>query len=267
MSNLKNIYINSSPNFIDIGGTDSQFTISKPFSNFTLAPKKVKLLSARIPYTWNNITSINNQFSLIEYPGPVSYGETIPSGRYTASTLASELQTILNNTPNKLNTYTVSYDTNSMKFTISATGNFQLDFTGSNSIGTALGFGPVLTPEGTSIQSTGVAVLQSDNEIFITSSLVSGIDNGIVPWFTESTTTNYPDYGILASVPINTCWGGVINYQTEASEPWQDCSQSSFSYQTISGTSVQIGFGLFFLSGTPVDLNGAHWSANISLQF
>lgn len=270
--NVKNIYINSNPNFIDVGGIDSNFTITKPYSNFNKTPRKIKLLSARIPFTWNNITSINNNFNLIEYPTTViTTSIQVPASQYTGTTLASELQTLLNANTKKSYNYVVSYSTTLFKFTISSTnGSFELDFTVANSIGIALGFGDVLlSPANNTFTSTGVAVIQPDTEIFITSNLVSGIDNGIVPWFSETVGSTYPNYNILATIPISSCYGGIINYQSSDSEPWQIASQSNFALASInSGTSnVIMQFGLLLLSGTAVQLNGAHWTANILLSF
>lgn len=266
MSTNKNIYINSASGFRDIGGTDENFTITKTSSNFNKIPKRVKLESARIPFVWNNITSSNNAFTLIEYPGPITYSNlTVPIGRYTGTTLAVALQTTLNNIIGKINTYTVSYNTNTFKFEIVSTPQtFQFDFNITNSIASALGFAEITTIQTNDLISSGVAVIQPDIEIFIGSSLIGGIDNGIIPWFTGTAT----DLHILAVVPINTCFGGIIEYRSQDTEPWQNISQSAFAMiPNNSTTSIEMSFNLFFLSGIPVDLNGAHWSANILLDF
>lgn len=267
---IKNIYINSAPSFIDVGGTDVNFTITKPYSNFNKAPTKVKLLSARIPFTWDNITSINNTYTLIEYSGTTSITTSniqIPTGRYTGTTLATAMQTSLNSNTKESFTYTVTYNTTTFQFSISSTGNFQLDFSVSNSLGPALGFGDITTVEATHIVSPEIAILQPDTEILVTSDLVSGIDNGVVPWFAEASNTAYPNLNILSVIPISTCFGGIINYQASPDDPWQECSQSNFSLATINKTEVTIQFGLLLLSGEIINLNGAHWSANILLSF
>lgn len=265
MSNVKNLYINSAPGFRDIGGTDENFTITKTSSNFNKIPKRVKLLSARIPFVWDNITTTNNAFTLIELPGPVTHSAvTVPVGRYTGTTLAVALQTTLNAIPGVIHTYTVIYDTNTFKFTIAANGNFQFNFAVVNSIAPALGFTEITTASATSLTSPGVAIIQADVEIFVGSSLVGGIDNGIVPWFTGAAT----DLHILAVVPINSYFGSIIEYTCQDDEPWQDILQSTFS--TIPNTtnvSVEMSFHLFFLSGAPVNLKGAHWSANLIFDF
>lgn len=261
--NVKNLYINSAAGFRDITGTSENFTITKPLSNFNKAPKKVKLLSARIPFTWDNITAYNNVFNLIENGVLTHSGITVPVGRYTGATLAPVLQSVLNGIGGKLYTYTVTYDTNTFKFTFSATGNFQFDFVVANNMALALGFTETLTTIGTSVTSTGVAIIQPDFEIFIASDIVTGIDNGVVPWFTGTST----DLNILAVVPINTCFGGIIEYTCSDLEPWQLASQSKFALESQNKDTISISFRLFFLSGIPVDLKGATWNANILLEF
>lgn len=261
---IKNIYINSNPSFIDLGGTDGNFTITKPYSNFNKAPTKVKLLSARIPFTWDNITSINNTCILIV--GTTNTTIQIATGRYTGLTLATAFQNALN-AVNSSNTYTVSYNTTTFQFTISSNVAFQLNFNVANSIGYALGFGNIITASGTHITSPEIAILQSDTEILVISNLVSGIDNGVVPWFTETSGDLYPNYNILGVIPINTCYGGIIYYQSSPEDPWFECSQSTFSMESLNGSSVVMQFGLLLLSGETINLNGAHWSANILLSF
>lgn len=264
MSNIKNIYISSAPGFRDNGGTDENFTITKQSSVFNLLPKRVKLLSANIPYTWNNITSSNNAFTLIELPGPTTHSNvTIPVGHYTGTSLATILQDTLNAIVGVVHTYTVVYNTTTFKFTISATGFFQFNFTIANSIAQALGFDEIITASSNSITSNNVAVINPDSEIFITSNLVGGIDNGVIPYFTGSTS----DLKILASIPCTSCFGGTINYMANELEPWYLTSQSAFSMIPLTSGPVVLTFGLFFLSGIPVNLFGAHWSANILLEF
>ena len=263
-SNVKIIYINSASGFRDISGTDANFEITKPISPFDTAPKRVKLLTANIPFTWDNITTANNRLTLIELPGPVSHPATVPVGRYTGTTLATALQTALN-TVATLHTYTVAFDTNTFKFTISATGNFQLNFAVTDTIAAAVGFDQVTTSSATSVTSTNVVLLQADPTLFIRSNLVEGVDNGIVPWFTGST----PDLGILASVPISVCYGGTINYAAPDSSPWLTTSQSALGKvkSSIDTSSIVISFQLFFLSGLPIDMKGAHWCATLLLDF
>ena len=118
----------------------------------------------------------------------------------SGTTLAVASQTALN-TGHAL-TYTVIYDTTTFRFTISATGTFQINFAIANSIAQALGFTEITTPSTTSITSPDVAVINPDTEIFISSSLVGGIDNGIISYFTGPSS----NLKILAIVPLMGCY-------------------------------------------------------------
>lgn len=263
MSNSKNLYINSAPGFRDIGGTDEDFTITKTTSTFNLIPKKVKLLSARIPFVWDNVTTSNNAFTLIELPGPIVYPNlTVPATRYTPSTLEAALKTALDTAG--AHTYTVAYNSTTLKYTISATGDFQINFAVSNSIAPILGFDEITTASATSITSTNATLLETDTEIFIGSSLVGGIDNGIVPYFTGATN----NLQILASIPIgSTTYGNIIDYTSPNDEPYKNTIQSGFAMVPNTVPSFEMSFNLFFISGIPVSLKGVHWSANILLEF
>ena len=55
------IYINSS---YASSGSNEDFQITKSMENFTKFPKQVKLLSANIPYTWDNIFASSNQLTV-----------------------------------------------------------------------------------------------------------------------------------------------------------------------------------------------------------
>lgn len=258
MQNIKNIYINSA---FRSSGTPESFTIVKT-SNFNRAPKRAKLLSARIPFTWNNLTAANNLFTLIETGPAAQYPNIpVPPGWYDGTTLGTALQTALNALGGHV--YTVVYDTSTYLFTISATGNFQFDFDIPDSIGPMLGFGTIITVSGASITSPGVANLLVDYEICITSDIVGGIDNAIVRWQPGAPINSR----ILAMIPVCSCRGSVLKYQASSSEPWQDVTQSSFFLDSALRREISVTFGLNFISGNTVDLNGANWDANILLEF
>lgn len=256
-TNQKVIFVNSA---FKSSGTSDNFQVVKTESNFNNIPKKAKLLSASIPYVWDNITVSNNSLSLIELPGPVVHSVSVAIGYYTGKTLATELQTTLNAVVGKLYTYTVTFDTNSFEFTIAATGNFQLNFTVSNTIASALGFDEIITTSATTTISTKISLLLTDLEVCVKTNLIGGIDNGIVTWFPGSTGTT----GILATVPITACHGEIIQYQANQYQPWQTITQSSFSSSLVNLT---ITFQLILLSGLPIDMRGTDWTASILLEF
>ncbi|HXT82839.1 MAG TPA: hypothetical protein VN704_00575 [Verrucomicrobiae bacterium] len=264
MSNSVNIYINSASGYRDITGTNENFTITKPVSNFNKIPKRVKLLSARIPFVWNNVTANNNAYALLEYPGPIGYTGTVAVGRYTGAALATALQTSLNAILAISNTYTVTYDATNLKFNITSTpSTFQFNFNVANSIGPLLGFAETTTTNTANLISP-ITLLQPDNEVLIQSSLVGGIDNGIVPWFTGAT----EDLQILAVIPINPNTNNMIIYQSPDSEPWKNLSQSAFAMIPNNGdTLLKMSFNLLLLSGIPISLSNNPWSANLLMEF
>ena len=253
---VKRVYINS--NKRDVGGTDESFTVSKVSTMFERIPRRVKLLKAKIPFTWDNITTSNNKFSIIE-SGPTTIPITIATGHYTGATLADAVQAAMNLVGGQ--TYTVVYDPNTFTFQISSASPFQLDFTVDDSMASSLGFTNIITTSSTELTSPNVAILQPDTEVFISSNLISGIDNGVVPWFSGSTS----DFHILGIIPMVTPFGSLIDYEAKKEEPYLNISQSEFA--KLQNTNYSLSFTLFFLSGIPINLRGAHWSAELLFEF
>lgn len=239
----KIIYINSQ--YKD-SGSNEDFTINDNSFNSTI--KKVRLLYAAIPYTWYNIDGSNNRVDLII--STVTFNISIPPGNYSANDLAETLQKIFNDI-HKDFIITV----NDLKFTISNTIDFSLDFKIDNSLADRLGFNKELTPLSKSHTSSKLAKIIDDYEIFICSNLISGIDNGNI-WLHPKPPT---DDQILAVVPITGCFGSVIQYQ-----PIEDIMipiQQNFFQNS------DIRFFLRFPSGFPIKLNNQFWTARILFEF
>jgi hypothetical protein len=259
------VYINS---LNRTTGTNEDFYINEnisagPHFGPPQVPGRVKLIKAAIPFTWDNITSNNNKFTIIDSMG--SYPVTIPIGNYSGSSLAPViLAAIVAAGP--ADTYTVTYDSATLKYTIAATGDFQLDFTVVNSAGNLLGFGNVITPGGIgSVTSTNVAGILPDYEMFVCSDLVGGSDNGVI-LFNQPANSEQ----ILAVVPINACYGGIIQYCPCGDIPFYSCIQSPFSaaYQNPGSQSVpRIRLYLRWPSGNPINLEGAHWTCQLNFEF
>jgi hypothetical protein len=250
-------YINSADRF---SGTNENFFVIDS-GRFSLPPSYVKLESANIPYTWNNIGLTNNEISISEPSNPTVVQLTIAPGNYTGAALATALQTALNGA-GLTHTYTVTYSAITNTFTISANGNFILYFTSIDTIATRLGFiANSTTSSVTSITSPNQAQFISDNEIFICSDLVSGIDNGYVKFDNMIPATNNQ---ILAVVSANANPGAIINYQAPNGQ-FFNIKQSNFGklQSVFDTTQKQINFYLQFPSGDVVDLNGFSWSATL----
>jgi hypothetical protein len=257
----KSVYFSSANR--DNGGSIEDFTITDSSGKFAIPPTTVKLTYASIPYTWYNILSSNNAFTLIEpNNGGFTAPLTITPGNYDGDQLASAVQTALN-AAGGVNTYTVNYSSATLKFTISATGNFQLQFTSPDNIATRLGFvSGTTTSSATSVTSPNIAQILSDTEIFICSDLVGGIDNGY-SLLQPGVSTNTQ---ILAVVNIVGTFGDVIAFQDRRGDPPFTIKQSNYS-QLFSSSDRVVRFFLQFPSQFPLDLNGVNWSATLTFGF
>lgn len=258
------VYINS---LNRTTGTNEDFYINENLTNGPhfgppQVPSRVKLVRASIPYTWSNVTTSNNKFSLTDGGG--TFAIVIPPGNYTGTTLATAVNAAIT-AAGPLETYTVTYSTTTLKFTVSATGNFQLNFTGADSAGNLLGFGNVITPLGAAVTSTNVASILPDYEMFICSDLIGGSDNGAIRLEQAATSEQ-----ILAIATINASFGGIVQYDPANDIPFYSCIQSPYSasYQNPGSQSAsRIRLFLRWPSGNPISLSGAHWTCQLNFEF
>lgn len=243
-------------------GTSDDFTIVDTQERFVNVPQSVKAVTITIPVTWYNVTSANNKF---EFTGAVSglHQIEIPPGNYSGLTLAKALQdaiiAILG-----CGGYTVVYDCSTGKFTIeSKTEEFSIDFTIIENMADILGFEEVVTDSLMSHTSTKVANIIIDTEIWVCASLITGIDNGVLPWTPDAPKTE--KQGIIACVPITACFGGIINYTVPGEFPSYTITNSKFANPGNEPRELQLA--LAFPSGAPLSLNGHDWSMQIVFDF
>jgi len=90
MSTQKVIYINSKNR---TSGTNEDFIISKVVEEFRRPPKTVKLISACVPYSWNNLL-VGTELTITE-DGLAPYVVALDPGFYTGITLAAALKTAI----------------------------------------------------------------------------------------------------------------------------------------------------------------------------
>lgn len=267
MSDNKTIYVNSQNR---TAGTNEDFTITTLVQSFPLPPKSVKLVTATIPYVWNNVTPDNNTFSIAEDTGgpPIVDNFVIPPGNYTGSTLAVMLQNLINASFVLGQAYTVTYSTVTFLFTFATGGplQFQIVF---GTAATLLGFAPSSTNPpipALSVSSTQKVQLLPDLEIFICSDLVQGSDNGVIIW--NSTSPSFSNQSmILARVPICKAYSEILQYKAHVQLPFYTVTQSPFVAQVEAGVPATIRFFLAFPSGNLVDLNGYWWTAELVFDF
>jgi hypothetical protein len=255
------LYVNS--NNRDEGGTNEDFTITDSSNRYAIQPTQVKLTRAQIPYTWYNITVLNNNIGIQEPPNSVITVQIEP-GNYNATTLAYAIQTAISNSD--LNyTYTILFNGATGSYIFAATGSFELNFTMENNMATRLGFvsGDIYGPD-TSITAPNPAQILDDYEIWICSDLVSGIDNGYGVLVSGAASNSQ----ILGIVNINTCPGSNNTYCCQTEEPWFPISQSYWgNVYTINETVDRpITFSLQFPSGNAIDLNGYAWTCILTFK-
>ena len=127
MLKFKKVYIDSS---YKVSGTPSDFTIDLPETVQLEDNMLCQIHEVSIPHSWYSINSTNNNIywrHQVIPPGVIAgitYRKvTIPEGNYTAVDLAQTIQIAINllvDTGDRPNTYSLSYNTSTNKFTISS---------------------------------------------------------------------------------------------------------------------------------------------------
>ena len=127
MLKFKKVYIDSS---YKVNGTSSEFTIDLPETVQLEDNMLCQIHEVSIPHSWYSINSTNNNIywrHQVIPPGVIAgitYRKvTIPEGNYTAVDLAQTIQIAINllvDTNDRPNTYSLSYNTSTNKFTISS---------------------------------------------------------------------------------------------------------------------------------------------------
>ena len=127
MLKFKKVYIDSS---YKVSGTSSEFVIDLPETVQLEDNMLCQIHEVSIPHSWYSINSTNNNIywrHQVIPPGVIAgitYRKvTIPEGNYTAVDLAQTIQIAINllvDTNDRPNTYSLSYNTSTNKFTISS---------------------------------------------------------------------------------------------------------------------------------------------------
>ena len=120
-------------------------------------PKKLSLISAIICNSQYIINSNNNQFNLTY--SCTLYTATITQSNYTPTSLATALQTALNNL--SIGTFTVTANTNTMQFTITSTNSVVFNFSKNTLLSQLLGFPTTDSTSVTTITSTNAYTINT----------------------------------------------------------------------------------------------------------
>lgn len=148
-----NNYIEISSNDA-ISGTPGAFRVS--LSQSIKNVQRITLELAEYCTSWYNDGEL---FVDEQIGGPFSL--VLPNQHFVGSTLATYLQTQLTALSSGGLTYTVTFDSDQIKFTISATGNFELEFSNNDTLDVSrmLGFPDIDTGQSNSFTSTQLSVL------------------------------------------------------------------------------------------------------------
>lgn len=163
----KTVVINSK---LRSSGTFNSFTydLSKQIDNVNyIIPYKVHLY-----HTEPTINS-NNKFLNFTHSTAINYTAVMTEGTYTEDELATEVQTQMNDAVPINKTYIVSYSALTTIFTISLTGTFEMDCSGSTSIGYTLGFSKNSYAYETSHKADGAPNMSADYYEVRASGLIS----------------------------------------------------------------------------------------------
>jgi len=244
-------------------GTPDDFIIADTKQRFAVQPQSIKAKTITIPHTWNNITATNNYF---EFEGTMSgvLSFIVPEGNYTGESLATELTRQFNivTAGTTCGGYEVTYSIATQKFTLTSVAEmFSMDFTISNNMADVLGFPEAVTASASSHTSSVPANIIIDTEIWVCTDVISGTDNGVIPW----TDSKPQEENILACVPINACFGSIINYTVPIEFPYYTIRNSAFVNNNVVPRPLRVF--LKFPSGAPLSLNGNDWSMQVIFDF
>lgn len=231
----------------------------------------IKVLEVQIPFSYYVINSRNNTFLLYEENQLVTSSTvTLPVGNYNPSQICTALGTALTTASLNSRTYTVTYNDQTLKLTItsSATTIFTFSFgapTNSGNVNPRLyiGFpgGFTSSSGGTpnTLVSPNAIMLSGPNYIYVNSQKMGTLFNVYLPQgaFNLGGGNAGPQ---LTKIPVNTNSGGVVFWQDPDPQKWFDTglldqlNEIDF-YLTLGNTTSQI----------PLDLNGLSFSIKLGV--
>lgn len=201
MVNSNYLYLNTRDNKAGTRNYDATFNLKLP-ENLDNTSCYVSVESVSFP---NSVYAVNSNYNTLELTDAGGSDTiTLTQQNYSGVQLATELQTQLNASGTLSGTFTVSYDTQTFKLTISSTAAFTIDG------GTALhiiGVSSVPTTSSTSYTSDSVVRLDGTMYIDLVSSLAS-----------RSYSTTDERSNVLFRIPVDSAVGNVITYRNTSEE-------------------------------------------------
>ena len=243
MLKFKKVYIDS---YYRASGTSSDFTIDLPETVQLEDNMLCQIHEVSIPHSWYSINETNNNFYVMEgilppaTPSGVIYRKLIiPVGNYTASELATQLETSLNtlDSGDRTNSFSVSYSSFSNKIEISS--NYP------EVIYTVLTDNDVLQDTQRFVETVDGNNLNSINRVLGVYTTAGDASTNVVPYLTGfidlspaknlylhcneisnfNQLTVAGNSSIVKKIPVNVSYLGVIN----------DNELSNFDYIDVSG--------------------------------
>lgn len=246
----------------DGGSNDQPFFVLQPAFSEVMA---VKLVGARIPFTYHVFNDGNNAFQLVPDVGGAPdtvHTVRVPVGNYSVATLVPALQAALS-AVSPADAYTVSYDAAAGRLVVVADSGkpFALRFgTGDADRGISnpriwLGFagGDNLSDGDGRLAAPSVANLTGPNYLYLVSSALGG-----------RVSRNLRVNGgaaleplVLAAIPVTVNPWGVVIYQDPTTEYAFD-----FSMGQVQKVDLALVFGH---TGQTVNMNGSPWSVTFQV--
>jgi hypothetical protein len=239
-----------------------------------------KVLEAQIPFTYYVFNTLNNHFYMTEVGG-TQVSVTIPVGNYTASDMMTSALG-LNILPNALNaasimgnTWTVTYNPHTYKFTFIASttdylftfgvgyGTSQQPNSGNSNPRLYIGFPPGITSSTSKIiEAPNAVALSGPDYLYLNSSKIGPQIHGYLPQGAVNLNGGVSGPQI-AKIPVNVNPGETIYWQDPSPMMW------FFLDSDVSMTSIDLYLSLGNL-GNPngvraLDLNGRSFSVKIGI--
>ena len=234
-----------------ISGTATNFNIDLPNG---VIPKKIGLIRAVIPNSWDVINSTNNTIDLVE--GALSATITIPIGSYTTDAFETALKAEIISA-GFTNTYAVNGDESTHKLTISADGAFSILFESGSSTSTTcadiMGFEKIDYTGESTYTGTYVYNFSGANQLYMKLTNATNYDFGVI-------SSNVLDTNILAFIPITENSGGTIFHNSGT-------AFANVSFFNCADFTNTMTFKLSFENDEDIDLNGQEWSCLIGVYY
>ena len=203
-----------------------------------------------IPYTYYTINDSNNKMYWTDSLSDTLIISTLTNGRYTPSTLATMIQTVMNADTLNTQTYVITSSSTTYKFTFTSTGNFKLyGLTYS-----ALSYKACWKIIGLTADYQGSAAynmlniynMQPSNGLYVESNLAS-----------STAYTQVGSKGIILSIPINVNFGDILHYEPQ-----------TFNPIPLNNTASYVTFRLLDDNFNVISLGGLEWDIEIDfLQY